>query len=485
MDTDINMEANMMKRGVLVLTVSSLIFMLSGYVINVWLGRSLGPQLYGIYGVLTALLTGLNIMQVSGVPQSVSKFVAESEERKDDILKSAISIQIITTLFFSLIFLIFAPLLAGVFHDAKLTNYIRMMSLVFPLYGLFALYGGYYNGQHNFKRQSIIIITYSTAKAVLILGLVGAFSLYGVIMGFVIAPLIALVVGFHWPKGTKTFSYRKLIFYSLPLMTYALFSTLQITIDLFAIKSMVGDAEIAGYYAATQSIALITFFGMNALGQVLFPQISRLNAANKHHEAGLVISSSLRNLLLFLLPLTALIAGSAPTLIKLLFGNSYMPATSMLRVLVTSYVFITIFAMFANILNGAGRAKVSTALAGTGLVVGFIGCILLIPLWGALGAATATGIGGVLVCAGAMKVTSRMFNYSLAAIKLIRILIASMVILGLAWVTTVPPLLLPIWWLFLGAIYVFLLFASREININDWRQVRDLLPKRFLRIFVK
>ena len=35
---------------------SSLVFMISGYLINLWLGKQLGPASYGIYGVIISLI---------------------------------------------------------------------------------------------------------------------------------------------------------------------------------------------------------------------------------------------------------------------------------------------------------------------------------------------------------------------------------------------------------------------------------------------
>ncbi len=86
------------------LFLAQLVFMICGYIINVWLGRHLGPEVYGIYGILTLLMTTMNIMQVSGVPQAVSKFVAEDDNKADSILKTAFIIQLVITATASTIF---------------------------------------------------------------------------------------------------------------------------------------------------------------------------------------------------------------------------------------------------------------------------------------------------------------------------------------------------------------------------------------------
>ncbi len=480
-----NTPKNGLAKGVLFLTFSNLLFVAVGYLTNIFLGRYLGPSLYGIYGVLTSLLTALNIMQVSGVPQAVSKFIAEDEKRSDSILKGGFKIQIASTLVLGFIFFSLATTFAAIFHDSRFIGYTRVMALVFPFYGLFALYLGFYNGFHNFKRQAIMNAVYSLTKLLLVVGLVMVFSLYGVIAGFVIAPLLATLIGFHWPKSTKTFPVSRLIIFSIPLIGYAVFATMQLSIDLFSVKALLHNANSAGYYAAAQNIALITFFSMSALGQVLFPHISRLKSANKKVEVQKVISNSLRNLLLLLLPLTALIVGSAPSLIRLLFGDDYLPAVPTLRILVTSYIFLTIFAMFANILNGAGKAKTTTLLAAMGLITGFVGCLILIPVSGTTGAATATGIGGLLVATGAMWITKTQFRYSISLISTTRILIGALAVLTISWCVQVPPIFLPLWWIVVGLLYIVMMVLSKELLRDDWQEIRKLAPSRFERRAVK
>jgi O-antigen/teichoic acid export membrane protein len=82
-------------KGAIYLTASTLTFMVSGYLTNVWLGRYLGPKTYGVYGVLISLMTALNVMQIYGVPQAVSKFVAEKPKKAHSILNSGLKIQLV------------------------------------------------------------------------------------------------------------------------------------------------------------------------------------------------------------------------------------------------------------------------------------------------------------------------------------------------------------------------------------------------------
>ena len=64
-------------RGMIALMVAQIWIMLSGYIIAVALARSLGPALFGVYGVVYSVLLSVELIGRLGLPQAVSKLVAE------------------------------------------------------------------------------------------------------------------------------------------------------------------------------------------------------------------------------------------------------------------------------------------------------------------------------------------------------------------------------------------------------------------------
>jgi stage V sporulation protein B len=466
--------------GVLVVGVANGLFIVVGYLTNIWLGRHLGPGLYGIYGILTALMTAMNIMQVSGVPQAVSKFVAEKKEMADAILISGLQIQLITT--FSATFIIFvsAPLIANIFNDARFIGYSRIMSLIFPFYGIFALYSGYYNGLHKFKRQALLQTVYSISKLFLVIGLSLVYSIYGIIVGFILSPIIALLFGVKIPHTSKIFSRRRIIVYSVPLIGFAILMTLLLSVDLFSLKAISTNSNLAGYYTAAQSIAIIIYFGMSAIGQILFPSISSFMSNGNIEEARRIISKSLRYLLLITIPLGTLMYVTAPNLIKLLYGNKYLPATQPLRILLGSYILLTIFSMLASILNGASRANYSLLITLAGTIISFVTCVILIPSKAMLGAAIGTLIGSITVSGVSILTTYKIFRFNFNLLSLLKIFIGSTVIFIIASFLDTTPALLPVLYLLCGVIYISTLYLLREFNEEDFIRVKSLLPP-FLR----
>jgi stage V sporulation protein B len=462
--------------GALYLSIASLIFMASGYLINIFLGRHLGPTAYGTYGVLTSLMTVLNIVQLTGPPQAVSKLVAERNKSTENVLASGLQVQLFVTITIAAIFILLAPVLAEIFNDSQFEGYIRAIALIFPFYGLFALYNGYYNGLQKFKIQAYMYALYSISKLIFVVVLALKFGIYGAIAGFVIAPVITLFLGFRFPRTKNTTYKRKIIFFSLPLIGFAVFTTLQLSIDIFSLKTLVANNKVIGYYVAAQNIALIPYIAMSSLGQVLFPSVSKFLGAGQMEDARQIIGNSLRYLLLLLLPMATALYATAPSLIHLLFGTKYLPAAEPLRILLVGYVLLTIFTMLANVLNGAGRAKSSMIIAACGVLVGFLGCIILIPHYGANGAAFGTLIGAIISAKLSILLTYKIFKFQFSYSSLFKAIVASALILAMGLLIPIPIYLLPVVYILFGMIYVLALHLMGEFTLEDRAHIKNLLP---------
>ena len=382
---------------------------------------------------------------------------------------------ILTVLFFSL-----AYPLSLLLNDVSLAGYIRATAFILPFYAIFSLYAGYYNGLHDFKKQASLIIIYSIAKFFSVIGLVYIFRLYGAIIGFIVSPIVALFFGFHLPKfmSVRRSLYRSLIFFSLPLVGLALFSTLLLSIDLFFVKSLIQDSEAAGLYTASQNIARIPYFALNAFAMMLLPTISRSVHADKKHETAKKIRETLRYLFLFLISGTTLIAMTSSQLLELLFTKSYIPATNSLSLLVVGLGFITIFVALANVITAIGKPSISMIIASVGVLLTAFFCQLLIPILGLVGASIATTIGGAVAMIVAFIVVLRNFPHILSCISIMKIVIASAGMYAVSLFIHLPTSLLPITYIILAVVYGSILFVLREITREDLIVLKNMLPKR-------
>ncbi len=463
----------------LVLTISSFIFMVTGYLINILLGRQLGPADYGIYGVIISLMTAVNMIQTSGLPQTTAKFIASGKYSENEILASSLWLQIISTSILTVVFFLLAGPIAILLNDISLINYIRASSLILPFYAIYSIYTGYYNGLQNFKKQASIYNVYSVSKLILVIGLVYFFHLYGAIIGFILAPIAALLFGFHLPNKVflEKSLYRKLILFSLPLIAFSILSTLQLSIDLFFVKSLMQDNLAAGLYTASQNIARISYFALSSFAIILLPIVAQSVHAESVVETGRKIRNILRYLFLLLIPGTILISITSSQLLHLLYSSKYISGGPSLSWLAIGLGFLALFNVLTNIIIAAEKPYVTVVLAGTGVLISSIFCYFLIPHYGLVGAGLATTIGGVLTTLASLVIVTRRFPHSLNWVSIFKISCATLVMYCVSLFIHLPVILLPLTYIILSLIYAIILYILGEIRKEDFTVFKNLLSK--------
>ena len=466
-------------KGTIYLTVASLIYMVTGYFLSVWLGRFLGPETYGEYGVIISLMTLINLVQTSGLPQATAKFIAEKSDEADAIFKRAIQVQLVLALVLMVVLGFLAIPSAHFLGDTKLAPYIAATALILPLYGLYSIYIGYYNGRHLFKKQAIINIAYSIAKMVFVILLTIYFGLWGAIAGFIISPLLAIFTGGFYPKGkSAAFPSRQLIGFSIPLIIFSVLSMLQLSTDIFLVKKFIGEDKWTGYYVAAQNVSLVLYLGLSAFSQMILPGIAKAFGENDRRQASVLLGDAYRYLLIGLLPLAALFMARSDQLITLLYSPVYGPGAEALSVLVAAYAALTIYVLSANSLNGAGWPRYSNVISVIGVLTTGIIAWNLIPSQGIRGAAVGTLSGAVVSMILGFLATFVLIRPRISWLSILRIATMSIVVYllagkiggsGLANLILVS--------LISAALYLLGLSLLRELNQNEITHIKRMLAR--------
>jgi len=140
----------------------------------------------------------------------------------------------------------------------------------------------------------------------------------------------------------------------------------------------------AAYKPVTAALAVpVTYY----VG--LFPALSRSYAGSKE-EFREIVASSLRLTSVFAFPLGILGTFFSAQIIQLLFGPRYADAIPALQVLSWSAVLAILRGTFKHGLNAAGRADLDFRCGATSVILNVGLNLVLIPLYGILGAAVAT-----------------------------------------------------------------------------------------------
>ena len=464
---------------------AQLIFLISSYAIHFGLGRYLGPELYGAFGVIMVLLTTCRVLVESGTVRAVSKYTAKRKELAFAVKNQAMKIQMILALIVFFFLFTLAPSIAKLLEDSALTSYIRFIAFFIPVSALYAVYFGLLNGMRAFGKQAAVSVVYHLIKVLVVFALVFlGFKVWGAMSGYLMAGIVSLIMARHyWMSKARddtriadNFEMSKIIKFAAPVILFSLAFNLVISLDLLFVKAILTERVQAGFYTAAAALSKIPYFMFLALGETLFPSIAKSTSSKGNEElTRKYINQSLRYTLIFLIPCSFIISATSQNLIFLVYTEAYLAAVAPLSILIFGLTFLCLFIILTTIITASGKPKVSLFMV---LILLFVNVLLnmtLVSIYGLAGAAVATTITGLLgVLIAGVYVYNR-FHALINLLSLFKIVTASSIVYLIARSFSVSGMSLVGWYVGLLLAYFALLFIFREIRKEDIQLTRSIL----------
>lgn len=471
-----------LKKGATYLIISQIIFLLSGYGIQITTGRILGPEDYGTFGIILYLLNTINLVVVSGMTKTASKFLSQNLSSKNATIRVFFKIQLYISIISFLIYFVLAGKISIFFHDTGLKPLIMISALGIPIYGVYALTTmGILNGLRVFKKQAASQIIFSLAKLVFMIALCIKFGVIGAIIGYIVASFIGFIFSFaclrmdNDIKGSITV--KEIIVFSFPTSIYITCIFLMLNIDFFSLKVILGNELLTGYYNSATTIARLPYFISGALAMVLLPSVSFLLSENNISKVKRLIEKSLRYLFIFLFPTSLLISATSRNLIVFLYSGSYIEASEPLSILVFGLAILSIINILATIAIAAGKPKiVSSALLIIVLIDLFLNKIL-ITKYEMIGAALASTVSAIIGVIFFLFFVCKEFNIRLDIKSLSKVSLSSIVVYILAIYIDIGGFFLIIEYVLLFLIYFAILYLTKELKREDFILIKEIVKK--------
>lgn len=284
---------NQILKNTSIMIVAALIGGGCNYLFQIFMGRTLGPIEYGVFGSLFALFYIIDIMtatvQTSG-SKFVSKFIGEGKPKKIqyfmiDFLKRMFILGIIIS---SII-----VLLSGFISSfLKINSVIPVLILasVFLISTLLPVNLGIIQGLQKFiALGSTRIINFSSKLIFGIILVTIGFGVNGALGAVAIGSAIALFVSFiplrsylSRDKTDKTdFKTKEVFLYSLPTILAMFCFAVPANFDVIIAKHVFAQ-QTAGLYSAVSVLGKIILFIPLAVAVVMFPNVSKMHAEQKN-----------------------------------------------------------------------------------------------------------------------------------------------------------------------------------------------------------
>jgi len=366
------------------------LFPLTGLVTAAFLTRRLGPEDYGLLSLAAVIVGWLEWTITSVLSRAAIKFVSESHDWRPTGA-TVVRLYLGVSSGAALTLWLLATPLAVMFDEASLSLYLQLFALDIPLFGLAQAHRNILIGLGNFRQRATTGAGRWLARLFLIILLVElGFSVPGAIVGNIGASLCELLISRLYIRPSLTcrssFFTSQIWRYAAPLFLSTFSLGLYAHLDLFALKALGGSATQAGMLSAARNLALLPGFFASAITPLFQSTLGHLLQAKKRKEARAMSAQALR-LIFSLVPFVVVSVGSSQELVIWIFGALFAPAAPLFATLMCAALALIIIAVISAIFIADGQPGRTVAFAGPLAPLACVGHLLLVPRFGAFGAA--------------------------------------------------------------------------------------------------
>jgi stage V sporulation protein B len=314
-----------------------------GLIFSIILARLLHPELFGIYQL--ALSVGYLLLTFTdfGINGTIVRYVSYALGNKDEKLarsyfKFLFKLKIAFTVVFSSFLAIFAKALANyIFHNPAIFLPLEITAIFLFLWSILDFLDYTFTALQEFKYPTIRHSLYEGSRLVVVpfLLLLG-FSVSGALVGLCLALLAPLLVLFYALKrkgpfllrGAAVSIERKRI---LRFLGYLSFGSIAGVVFVYVDSIMLGifmPIEYVGFYRAGYNL-VFALTGLVTITTVLFPIFTQIEGAELENAFKKVFKYSS----LLAIPGTIGVIFMAEPIVKLIYGEEYLPAVLPMYVL--------------------------------------------------------------------------------------------------------------------------------------------------------
>lgn len=351
--------------------------------------QELGAAKLGVFFLFQALLGVLSIPTDFGIREAVEKRISEGDN-PSDVLASALVLKLVPFLLVISIILLLQP---------YINRYVGADVAMLIIIGL-VLQDGFRLTLHLLKGELRVEET-ATIKVVNRLVFIGtAFALvlsgYGVqglIYGLIIGHGISFVFG--WKRASTPIG-RPSIEQARSLFDYAKFKFVSIIggytyqwADVLVIGFFLTQTHVGAYEIAWRITAVVMHLSQ-AIGNVVFPQISAWSSAEKFDQIENLLPEAITSSLILVIPSFFGVLVVSEALLGLVFGPEFIQASLVLIILMSEKILQAAHRILGRTLTALDHPGLAARAGVISTVLNLLLNVSLIPLFGIVGAAIAT-----------------------------------------------------------------------------------------------
>jgi len=461
--------------------LAGLLFPLTGIITAAFLTRRLGPEGYGLLVLSATLVVWIEMGINSFFARATIKLVAEAEDWRS-IGVTVRRLHFLAGVGGGLMLTLLAFPLAAFLNEPALASYLCLYSLHIPLSGMAQGNQNILVGIGHFRQKAVSSAGQYIARLFLILILVGmGLSIEGAILGNIGASLVEIAISRRYVRlpffGHAMFPSQKFWNIGFILFLSGMSLNSYSSLGLVMLKIFGGTAQDVGMYGAAQNLSILPGIFSMAVGPLLFSTLSRMLSSGEAAQAKVIGRATMR-MVLGLLPIAAMVSGAASEIVTLFFGQAFEPAAPLLAFLIWGAVAFVMISVSITIVTAARPPRLTLILSAPLVLLAMAGFWVMIPRFGALGAAFVTALCSWLGAVTIVFVVYRLWSIVPPIGTLCRSIVISALAYALAVMWPTTGLMLVIKLGFIGIVILMGYLILREFSADEIVQVRSFLGRR-------
>ncbi len=359
--------------------------------------RALGPAGRGdllvvvLWPPVIAMLAGL------GLPNAYRYWMAKEPERVSPLFSNAVIYTLVVGVISVALADLIVPHLVGN-RSTQVMTLVRIYHINIPAALFLDLMRGLLEGTRRFGWAGIARLIFFGIQGFgfAALWFAGHLTVTTAVLTMIVSQsssmLLALFAVWHqlhprWEPSWREF--KKSMGYALRDYPGNVADYTTLRLDQLMLGAMASNVAI-GLYVIAVRLSEMTTLAADAIADALMPEVAASKATDK---AELLWARSLRLAIYMHLLLLPPLWFAAPLILRVLFGQSFVPATSAFRWLLVAAGVWSCGSIVISGLRGFGHPGLSTLARFSAAVITGIGLVILLPRMGITGAAIASLIG--------------------------------------------------------------------------------------------
>ena len=487
-------------RGAGIIFLMSMLASVLAYVTRIVLARNLGPAEYGSFSSVLTFVIFFLFFRDLGFPSAIIKYTSHFAATKEygkikSVLATALSVQMLVSIIFVIIFYVLADFLAAVYFKNQETALFLKMFVVYIFGSVFfitskdlllGLQKNFLFSLGELLKNGIILvlILFFLKQGYQTLAPVYAYALVCWILFMFFFPfLIASFPFYKYRLDDFSAVSRKVCLFALPVFATAVGGKVIAYIDTLILTYFRSSAEVGIYNAVLPSALLFLYFG-TAIGSVTMPLASELIV--KHDNLRLIagIKSLYHYLFAAVIPLMAVAFAFSGFFLEVFFGKEYIVGAGAFQILLLGILVFMLASINHTIFAAFGKPWIVTKIILFAAVINASFNLLLIPKFGIIGAAFSTTLSYILAFALSVWKMRQLLHFKVPLkIWTIQFLLGILLVIMLfeiSYLLHMSPWLEVIFSFVLGTIiYVLLLYLFKVIDITEIKKYLRLVQLKY------